>query len=411
MGQTVLPTTRAQVSGHRFLRRRVEHGLVLGDIRMIHDPLAARSRALLFGVVAVVMISLGAGLLAWLRPAAHPGEAPILQTSGGALFVRVDDRVHPVTNLASARLIAGGDEDPARIGDGVLAELERGVPVGIHPAPLVLGESPVGETAWSVCADGDGVVTVTVGGIGDHTDPLGGHRGVLATGAGADWLLTSAGRHRLPHPESPEGRTVRRALGVTPTTQRWEPPLEVLNAVTELDPVVLPEPPAEILDTGAGLWALLPAGVAPLTGVQAEVLESTGVPRRTVPREELAHHPDTRYDLRLPEFAPLFLDPREVTVCATGGRVSTLVSQTRPVTLSGTGVADEFRGGARTALAVDTGHGHHVVDTTGLRHPVPERADLAALGLPDPVAAPWSVVRLLPEGPPLTREVALRASY
>lgn len=91
--------------------------------------------------------------------------------------------------------------------------------------------------------------------------------------------------------------------------------------------------------------------------------------------------------------------------------MSTLVSQTRPVTLSGTGVADEFRGGARTALAVDTGHGHHVVDTTGLRHPVPERADLAALGLPDPVAAPWSVVRLLPEGPPLTREVALRASY
>lgn len=408
MGQTVLPTTRAQVSGHRFLRRRVEHGLVLGDIRMIHDPLAARSRALLFGVVAVVMISLGAGLLAWLRPAAHPGEAPILQTSGGALFVRVDDRVHPVTNLASARLIAGGDEDPARIGDGVLAELERGVPVGIHPAPLVLGAAPTGETAWSVCAAGDGVVTVAVG---DHTNPLGGHRGVLASGAGADWLLTSAGRHRLPHPESPEGRTVRRALRIDPTTPRWEPPPEVLNAVRELDPVLLPEPPAEILDTGAGLWALLPEGVAPLTDAQAEVLAATGVPRRAVPREELAHHPDAPYDVRLPAIAPLFLDPGEVTVCATDGQVATLVSDTRPVTLSGTGVADEFRGGAPTALAVDTGHGHHVVDTTGLRHPVPERADLAALGLPAPVDAPWPVVRLLPEGPPLTREAALQASY
>ncbi|WP_460490750.1 type VII secretion protein EccB, partial [Corynebacterium nasicanis] len=66
MTQTLLPTTRAQVTGHRFLRRRVEHGLVFGDIRMIHDPLAARSRALLFGVVAVVLIGLGAGLLAWL---------------------------------------------------------------------------------------------------------------------------------------------------------------------------------------------------------------------------------------------------------------------------------------------------------------------------------------------------------
>ena len=408
MGQSVLPTTRAQVSGHRFLRRRVEHGLVLGDIRMIHDPLAARSRALLFGVVAVVMIGLGAGLLAWLRPAAHPGEAPILQTSGGALFVRVDDRVHPVTNLASARLIAGGDEDPARIGDGVLAELERGVPVGIHPAPLVLGESPAGEPEWSACADGEGVVTVAVG---DHTNPLGGHRGVLATGAGADWLLTTAGRHRLPHPESPEGRTVRRALGVTPTTPRWEPPVEVLNAVRELDPVLLPEAPAEILDTGTGLWALLPTGVAPLSDTQAEVLAATGVPRRAVPREELSHHPDTPYDVRLPAVAPLFLDPREVTVCATDGQVATLVSDTRPVALSGTGVADEFRGGVRAALAVDTGHGHHVVDTTGLRHPVPEREDLVALGLPEPVTAPWSVVRLLPEGPPLSRVAALQASY
>ena len=41
-----LPTTKAQVSGHKFLRRRVEHGLVLGDIRMIHDPLARRRKAL-----------------------------------------------------------------------------------------------------------------------------------------------------------------------------------------------------------------------------------------------------------------------------------------------------------------------------------------------------------------------------
>lgn len=42
-----LPTTKAQVSGHKFLVRRLEHGLVFGDIRMIHDPLKRRRRALL----------------------------------------------------------------------------------------------------------------------------------------------------------------------------------------------------------------------------------------------------------------------------------------------------------------------------------------------------------------------------
>ncbi|WP_460490854.1 type VII secretion protein EccB, partial [Corynebacterium nasicanis] len=124
-----------------------------------------------------------------------------------------------------------------------------------------------------------------------------------------------------------------------------------------------------------------------------------------------AAHPDAPFDLRLPAVAPLFLDPAEVTVCASGGRVGILVSDTPPVTLSGKGVAAEFRSDTRSARAVDTGHGHHLIDATGLRHAVPERADLAALGVGEPQSAPWSVIRLLPEGPPLSRQAASRASY
>ncbi|TQE42760.1 hypothetical protein EJK80_10725 [Corynebacterium phoceense] len=62
------PTTKAQISGHRFLQRRLEHGLVLGDIRMIHDPLARRSRAAWISVGLSVLIAAGAGLIAWLQP-------------------------------------------------------------------------------------------------------------------------------------------------------------------------------------------------------------------------------------------------------------------------------------------------------------------------------------------------------
>ena len=110
----LLPTTKTQVSGHRFLRRRVEHGLILGDIRMIHDPLSSRRRAMIFGVVAVVMISGVMGLFAWMRPNPNPGEAAIIRAADGSLFARVDETVHPVTNLTSARLIVGGPEDPVR---------------------------------------------------------------------------------------------------------------------------------------------------------------------------------------------------------------------------------------------------------------------------------------------------------
>ena len=75
MTSTLLPTTRAQVSGHRFLRRRVEHGLVLGDIRMIHDPLATRSRALLFGLVEVQASVFNLTDLAYLDDVPRPDNA------------------------------------------------------------------------------------------------------------------------------------------------------------------------------------------------------------------------------------------------------------------------------------------------------------------------------------------------
>jgi hypothetical protein len=37
------PTTRLHVSGYRFLVRRMEHALLRGDIRMLHDPMRAQS--------------------------------------------------------------------------------------------------------------------------------------------------------------------------------------------------------------------------------------------------------------------------------------------------------------------------------------------------------------------------------
>lgn len=416
--QTVQPTTRAQVSGHRFLHRRVEHGLVFGDIRMIHDPLATRRRALVFGLVAVALIAAGAGVSAWLRPAADPGEAPVLQSAEGALFVRVDDRVHPVANLASARLVAGEATGPVRIGAGKLAEAERGVPLGIHPAPAVLHAEDTPDLEWAVCAGEGGPVTVVADASGRTVSPLGGHRGVLAVGGGADWLLTAEGRYQLPHPDSAEGRMMRRVLGVDAATPRWEPPPEVLSVVAEQDPLRVPvDLPEEVLVLGNERWVRVAEGVAPVTATQARMLEEVGVGTREITADELHDHPDATVGLRLPAHVPLWVDPAGTRVCATGeGRVGTLpaAGEGPAVPLAGDSVAEAFLGwdgAGGSAVAVDTGHGHHVIDTTGLRHPVPDRGDLAALGLAPPGAAPWPVIRLLPEGPELSGEAARRSSY
>ncbi|HJT93682.1 MAG TPA: type VII secretion protein EccB, partial [Mycobacterium sp.] len=98
-------TTRAQVNGYRFLIRRLEHALIRGDSRMIHDPMRGQMRALIVGVVLAVLITGACGVLAFFKPAPNLGDAQILLSkSSGAAFVRIGDRVHPVLNLASARL-------------------------------------------------------------------------------------------------------------------------------------------------------------------------------------------------------------------------------------------------------------------------------------------------------------------
>jgi hypothetical protein len=42
-------TKHAQVNGHRFLLLRLEHALIRGDSRMIHDPMRSQVRALIGG--------------------------------------------------------------------------------------------------------------------------------------------------------------------------------------------------------------------------------------------------------------------------------------------------------------------------------------------------------------------------
>ncbi|WP_165857995.1 type VII secretion protein EccB [Corynebacterium alimapuense] len=411
MSSQFLPTTGAQVSGHRFLQRRVEHGLVFGDIRMIYDPLSVRRRAMVFGLVAVALLGLGSGLLAWLKPAADPGDSSILQTADGALFVKVGEVVHPVGNLASARLITGEAEEPARIADHLLVGLDRGAPLGIHPAPLVLAQSS-DEQPWAACYHQEKVTVLS----GEQTAPLGGHRGVIANGADSQWLLTNDGRSQLPPADTAQGRVIRRALAITAGTPSWEPPVEVLGAVEELPPLRLPSVmPEEIFDTGTQSWARGPEGIAPLTQTQAMILADSGVPVSTVSRSVPAEHADSFFEHDLPAFAPMWVDPAEISICAEGsGQVSTLMPATEglaPVELPGESVADEFIGLPEGATAVDTGFGFHIVDTTGLRHPVPDSESLSALGVPDPVAAPWAILRLLPEGLPLDRGTALTAGY
>lgn len=412
----VLPTTKTQVSGHRFMRRRVEHGLIFGDVRMIHDPLGSRRRATIFGLIAVAMIAGVMGLFAWMRPNPDPGDAPILRAADGTLYVRAGDALHPVTNLTSARLIAGAPADPERAGDEFLAAQTRGVPVGIPAAPSLFAPADSGPDAWSVCAAGARVVVRA----GDAPAELAGDEAVLATADGREWVVTAAGRTQLPSANDPAGRLLRRALGIDASTPRWRPPAQVLNAITEQPPLALPPQPPRVLRTGDGWWILVGAAVQPVTALQGQLLADASIPPTPIEdadEADVAVYPDLDppLDLRLPAVAPRWVDPGERAVCAgpEGGGSSAPLdgAAAGAVELPGDGAATHFAGLRAGAVAVDSGHGFHVVSAAGIRHPVPDEDTLAAVGAARTDEVRWAILSLLPGGAELTREAAVAPAY
>ncbi|WP_328390923.1 type VII secretion protein EccB [Nocardia sp. NBC_00416] len=183
-------TTRAQVNGYRFLLRRLDHALVRRDVRMLHDPMRSQIRSLLVGLVLGILIVAGSAILALLRPQGAIGDALIVSgKSSGALYVVVNKEdgsqtLHPVLNLASARLITGSNAEPHAVQDDKLGSLPRGPLLGIPGAPAALPGSAQGsDSHWSLCetielsaggsaASAAGATTTVVAGRPELTDRI-----------------------------------------------------------------------------------------------------------------------------------------------------------------------------------------------------------------------------------------------
>lgn len=60
--------TRHQVTGWRFVMRRIAAGIALHDTRMLVDPLRTQSRAVLMGVLIVITGLIGSFVFSLIRP-------------------------------------------------------------------------------------------------------------------------------------------------------------------------------------------------------------------------------------------------------------------------------------------------------------------------------------------------------
>jgi type VII secretion protein EccB len=180
------PATRQQISAQRFLTRRLAHALVRRDVAMHDDPLRAQSLSLVVGCLLAAIAIAACAVLALVRPRGVPASAPIVMAGeSGALYVRIDDVLHPVPNLASARLIARSAASPVPASEAAIARARRGPMMGIPGAPATIG-APVRGSVWTVC-DGDRTVVA----VGDQRlDRFDASRPVLVTPRGESAATT-----------------------------------------------------------------------------------------------------------------------------------------------------------------------------------------------------------------------------
>ncbi|MGB3769645.1 MAG: type VII secretion protein EccB [Rhodococcus sp. (in: high G+C Gram-positive bacteria)] len=452
------PTTRWQIGAHRFAVRRLDHALVLGDTSMRHDPMRSSSRATIVGVVLTVLILAGCAALAFIRPAVKIGDASIvMDKNSGSLYVAENEVLHPAFNLASARLFVGNADDPVAVDADEIGGRARGAAIGIAGAPQSL---PVTSDAlaWSVCESRSdsgvgGITTVSVAraGAAPNADrpSFGADDAVLWRRDGLDYLVYSGVRARVDMANT----AVTRALGLDDAIPN---PVGrgLFDAVPEVPEIVPPiidgagEPTTYPLagrvvgsvvsvDLGdrSRHYVVLRDGIQAIGSASAQLLrfaDSAGrVGVDAVPPDVIARAPVTAAPLALRTFPerPPQLRADDSATCVewmpprdeAGDRAAVTLSS--GATPSGPAVSLSSADGVGDGLDVfsmDPGTGIHVIPTgmaaddarrdfpyyvadTGVRFGVPSADDAAALGIGEPVLAPWNIVQLLPPGPALTR--------
>ncbi len=454
------PTTRLQLSGYRFLLRRIESAVLGRDIHRVDEPIRASMQSLMAGSVLAVVMLAGCALLAVVRPQPAMANAPIVMgKQSGALYVRIGETLHPVLNLVSARLIVRTNADPQPIPESELGHGRRGPLLGIPGAPQFVG-TPLAEDElrWAVCDRGDGApsTTVVIGRVeGSSSHLLASDQPVLVrpVPGGSTYLLYN-GRRAMVNLDEP---AVARALGLD-----GQIPLAVsltlLNAVPEAPPIEAPRIPNA---GGRGPAALpgFPVGsvlrLARADGDEYYVVLSHGIQRIGQLAADLLRFTDSRgtrtaisvapdiiratptvTELPLatfPDRAPAPSNADDTALCvgwmhAASGDVEISFSAgglpipegQEPVKLSqadekGPAVDAVYLTPGRSAYVRATGLSgdnpragiRYLITDTGVRFAIHDDDAAHDIGLPDTaIPAPWPVLAKLPAGPELSRSNA-----
>ncbi|MBB5152474.1 type VII secretion protein EccB [Saccharopolyspora phatthalungensis] len=208
-----------QVQAHSFMTARLVAALVRAEPDMATPPLRRTPVGMVIGFMLAVLIVAGFAVVSMIWPGGatqwtQPGTL-VVEKETGTRYVLANGVLHPVYNLASARLLLGAKMTVASTPQASLAGVPRGTPIGIIGAPDSLPDPQSAGGSWLVCAgstmDQSGSTRPVLSlGIGSPADapPIPDDRAVLVRVAdGTDYLAWHGRRLKVTAP------WVGRALG------------------------------------------------------------------------------------------------------------------------------------------------------------------------------------------------------
>jgi type VII secretion protein EccB len=448
------PTTRLHISGYRFMRRRIECALLGRDLRSVNESMRAPAQSLMAGLALAVILLAGCAVLALLRPQPGLATAPILmEKESGALYVRLGETLHPVLNLASARLIAKTNANPQPTAASALSRGRRGPLLGIPGAPQFLG-TPLGEDElrWTVCDSRDGTTVVVGRGEGPQSHNLARDQTLLVrpSSGGSTYLLYGGRRSVVNLADA----AVERALGTEGQVPRTVSTL-LLNIIPEAPPLAAPRIPdaggrgsrslpgfavgsvLRVTRTGGDeFYVVLTDGVQRVGQLAADLVRfSNSQGTRTV----MSVAPDVIRNAPAVTRLPVSGFPDQAknppptddgTVCA-GWTYAASGNVDVSFSVGGLPLSDgeasvslaqaDGKGSALDAVYLPPGRSAYIratglsggnvragtryfISDTGVRYAVHDDDAAHDLGMPDAmIAAPWPLLAKLPAGPELSR--------
>lgn len=154
-----MASRREQLDAYNFARRRLVAGFLQPEHAGGSEEKAPRPfRAILPGIVVGALILTGFGVYGLIRPGVPPGwknkGSLIVGRDSASRYVFLEDKLHPVLNIASGRLLL----DPGKfkvnlVPEKALNSVDHGAPLGIPDAPdrLPSAKEVRKPKTWTVC--------------------------------------------------------------------------------------------------------------------------------------------------------------------------------------------------------------------------------------------------------------------